>query len=338
MNREHENFNRAAAFYFNSLEIAGYSVKTVRNYRNILDTFAAFLADRDFSHGEDLAAPVFMEYMNELKGRGVKTKTIEYYMRTLERFFRYVSDAELGPMRFYDHNPLQRRIIPKFRTEVSIAPYSGLMTEEEFGRFVAAEKPLKKGLELTTWKRNKAIAILLVTSGMRSDELCQITPADFDLDAGTILVKLAKGKKTRLVPLHPLAEACIKDYLASGYRPASVGDTEPIFGARPCNLTPDAPQWKKLSVRSLLHIINTYTQTAIGRELTARSMRHNAASLWLASNAQLIDIQRSLGHTSLERTQIYAERLDAASYVRNINTVMREMAYQTRKTEHGLCV
>lgn len=71
---------------------------------------------------------------------------------------------------------------------------------------------------------------LLACAGLRISEALALSCDDVDLDAGVLTVRPGKGGRTRLVPLHPGAEAPLRDYVARRDRyPATPGSGDAFF-------------------------------------------------------------------------------------------------------------
>lgn len=63
--------------------------------------------------------------------------------------------------------------------------------------------------------RNLAILHLLYSSGVRRNELVQLLFEDLDLRAGSILVRMDKGKRTRVVAFDAATRAALAEYVIS---------------------------------------------------------------------------------------------------------------------------
>jgi len=63
--------------------------------------------------------------------------------------------------------------------------------------------------------RNEALLALLIYTGLRVQEACDLQLRDLDLGGGTITVRSGKAGKARRVPLHPDAERLLRRYLES---------------------------------------------------------------------------------------------------------------------------
>ena len=141
--------------------------------------------------------------------------------------------------------------------------------------------------------RDFAILTMLSFTGIRLNELVNITLKDLDLERETLKV-WGKGSKERLVPLNRIVINSIKVYLER--RPIS--DSEAIFlnkfGTR-------------LSGRSVENIVKKYVRLAgINKsKISPHKLRHTFATLLHMKEVDIIEIQKLLGHASITSTQIY---------------------------------
>jgi len=63
--------------------------------------------------------------------------------------------------------------------------------------------------------RNEALLALLIYTGLRVQEACDLQLRDLDLESGTITVRSGKAGKARRVPLHVDAQRLLRRYLGS---------------------------------------------------------------------------------------------------------------------------
>ena len=70
--------------------------------------------------------------------------------------------------------------------------------------------------------RNRALVVLLYKSGLRVSEICNLTPADVNLDKHSVRVRLGKGQKTTTRGFHPSATGALAQWTdtrkAMGFR------------------------------------------------------------------------------------------------------------------------
>ena len=148
--------------------------------------------------------------------------------------------------------------------------------------------------------RDRAVLLLLYGAGLRIAEALSLTGADLPL--GEVVVVTGKGGKQRTVPLLPIVQAAVSDYLAKSPWPTGRGD--PLFrGQRGGGLSQGMVQKAMARARIVLGLPSSATPHAL---------RHSFATHLLGAGADLRSLQELLGHASLGSTQIYT-KVDAAT-------------------------
>ncbi len=141
--------------------------------------------------------------------------------------------------------------------------------------------------------RDRAIAELFYSSGLRLAELVGMDVRDLDLANGFATVT-GKGQKVRIVPVGRTARLAIKTWLAT--REPLRGD-DPLFTSR---------QGTRLSARNVQLRLKRLGQTTSGNDaLHPHMLRHSFASHLLESSGDLRAVQELLGHANISTTQIY---------------------------------
>lgn len=148
-------------------------------------------------------------------------------------------------------------------------------------------------VECSTWAecRNRRILLLMLYAGLRRAECAALSWSDVDLSSETLTVTAQKskgGQRSRVIPLHPRL-------LADLVRNPDTKRAGSVAGHR---------DGRHLSHKSLGHIFDRWL-AGKGLKITAHQLRHSFALLLLRSGANLRVIQRLLGHSSLQTTQIY---------------------------------
>jgi len=149
--------------------------------------------------------------------------------------------------------------------------------------------------------RDAAILELLYSTGMRINELVNLTEDNIDFISGTVVVS-GKGKKQRLCPLGKYAEKAIQ---------YSIDSRDNILFLINKKVTRKSPlfvnkQGEALSARSIERMMKKYLiECGLNSELTPHSLRHSFATHLLDKGAELRAVQELLGHESLSTTQIY---------------------------------
>jgi site-specific recombinase XerD len=152
--------------------------------------------------------------------------------------------------------------------------------------------------------RDKAIVTLFLFGGLRRNELVMLDRADADLRYRTVHIRYAKGGKERTVGLHRMAEAAIRDYLATRH------DQHPALFL--------SSRRQRISKRTINYLLEKYVarcEFALRKRVTPHCLRHTfATALMRATNRDLQIVQRALGHSKVETTAIYAHLDDDVLY------------------------
>ncbi len=182
-----------------------------------------------------------------------------------------------------------------------------VLTQEEASRLLALPAPQEDSAARRKALRNRLMLELLYGAGLRESELLRLQTTDLDPAHGLARV-LGKGRRERLVPLHPLLIRMLADYLR---------DVRPrLPGAEASLWVFPSSQGKPLSRMGLYKIVRASLLAAgIRRKASPHTLRHTFATHLLENGADLRVIQELLGHADISTTQIYthveSERLRA---------------------------
>jgi len=146
--------------------------------------------------------------------------------------------------------------------------------------------------------RDRAILEVFYSTGMRRSELAHLQLFDIDAERGTVMVRMGKGKKDRMIPIGERALRWIERY-SEDVRPGLVGEVEDgtLFLT---NLG------EAFTPNRLTQMVRGYVQGAdLGKSGSCHLFRHACATLMLENGADIRFIQAMLGHARLETTEIY---------------------------------
>jgi site-specific recombinase XerD len=152
--------------------------------------------------------------------------------------------------------------------------------------------------------RDRALIRTLFTSGMRREEVANLTRADVQDGHARQALITGKGSKERIVFFDDQALQAIRAYLEA--RADRLG---PLFlrhdlgrGRQP---GPGGRRWR-LSPKGVWEIVKRHA-AVVGVDATTHDFRHAKASVMLNRGAKLSEVQDILGHASPETTKkIYA--------------------------------
>jgi integrase/recombinase XerD len=275
------------------LKQLGVSPHTVAAYRDAFRLLLHFASERlrraPSALGiEDLDAPflgTFLDYLEGVRGNGTRTRNNR--LAALHAFFHYVSISEPSLAL-----QCQRILaIPSKRHERAPVAF---LTEEEGAALVAAPR-------LDTWigRRDRALLLLAVQTGLRNSELTSLRQQDVEFGAGAHVRCFGKGRKMRCTPLRPDVAAILKEWLSRQ-------------AGQPEDFVFPSSNGGKMSADALQRLVAKHVATArrtcpslSGKTVTPHTLRHGAAMALLQHGVDLSVIALWLGHESSETTQIY---------------------------------
>lgn len=269
------------------------SPHTVVAYR---DTFRLLLAFAQRRTGKapmrlelpDLDAPLvvaFLEHLEEDRGNSVRTRNAR--LAAVHSFFRFAA------YRHPEHAALIQRVldIPQKRFDRALVSF---LSQAEVDSLLAAP-------DRATWigRRDHALLLLAVETGLRLSELTQLTCRDVHLDDGAHVRCDGKGRKERCTPLNRRTIAVLRVWL----RELQGQPADPLFPRQ---------QGGVLSADAVQRLVAKYAamaerrcSTLRGKRITPHVLRHTCAMQLLHAGVDSSVIALWLGHESVETTQIY---------------------------------
>lgn len=260
------------AVFLAAKKIDGLSPKTLKNYREMLEAFAARV---DKPAGK-ISADDIREYVGYLvEKRRLKDSSVQTHINTLRSFFGWLDAEDI-----IKKNPMRKIKSLKIDRAKARRP----LTAEQLER-------LRDGCR--TYKE-KALVEFLVSSGCRLGELVGIRVDAVDWQGRSVVV-LGKGGKERTVYFSVRAKLMLQEYLARRK------GGEALFAS---SRTPYEAM-KPRAVEKALQKIGDRAGEA--RRVHPHLMRHTFASNALNAGMDITIIQHLLGHTDPKTTLIYAE-------------------------------
>lgn len=279
----------------------------------------------------DLGLRKFRDYLNETNPDEITPLTVQewtdslmmivsqnsanQYYGAVERFFTWAKR-----MKLVSESPMPESSRPSLIFKKKEIP-----TQDEIKRLLDPAN-IPRSIKGKLPRRNYAIVATIILTGLRSDELRELRPADLHWDESFITVRSGKGSKERNVPFMPAAQTVLRNYLDSGIRPAWATDEDFLFGTHQHEgkMEEDESEdqnelWHKFHASTLDRLVKRYGKRVIGRDIYPHLLRHCATSLWADGGADIRDIQQALGHANLRTTEnVYMHILDKAKAAKNI--------------------
>ncbi len=152
--------------------------------------------------------------------------------------------------------------------------------------------------------RDLAAAAIFVATGVRCEEAITAAVGDFfdEPDVGTRLRVWGKGAKPRTIPVHDEAALAVRSYLLE--RAERLGHPRPDD---PLLVRHDASPFSPTAMYRLVE--RWYTRAGVRRHPGAcvHALRHTFGTQALDSGASVVEVQRLMGHRSLETTKRYLD-------------------------------
>jgi len=274
---------RWAEAFLTAKRAEGASRKTIVAYGECLTKFLRWATTRNFSTVEGLTPPDLREFMLFLAERGHNSGGQHMHFRVLKTFLRWY-ESELEPDGW--RNPI-RKVKPPKLVESPIDP----VPLEDIEAMTIACQGHRQGL------RDKSILLTLLDTGLRAQELVGLDSTDLDPYTGEIRVRplVGKGRKGRSVFLAERSRRAVRAYMkVRGQVPGALFETE--TGGR-------------LKYPGLRQIIRRCAVSAGVEDPPLHSFRRAFTINMLRNGADLLSIQRLLGHSSMALIAKYAKQV-----------------------------
>jgi integrase/recombinase XerD len=141
--------------------------------------------------------------------------------------------------------------------------------------------------------RDKAILYLLIDTGIRASELCDLRIRDLDSKNRQITVT-GKGDKTRTIPLSDQTWRTMMKYILTA-RDNAPGDSPAFLSKQGTSLTRNA----------LYQLIDTLGTLAGVTDAHPHRFRHSFAVMFLRNGGNIYALRKILGHTTLHMVETY---------------------------------
>ncbi|MFQ5901637.1 MAG: tyrosine-type recombinase/integrase [Thermodesulfobacteriota bacterium] len=277
--------------YQNHLIVLNYSHRTIKNHMLLLNRFLAYLIKGGIQDIQSVTKETIRGYQTHLyqginsKGEPNTVSTQNKALSVVKTFFHLL--CEEG---FLVGDPSK---------DITYA-----REPKRLPRSILTKKEMKKLLNAPDTKtilgyRDRTILEILYSTGIRKEEINNLTLQDIDYNEGYIRVNSGKGKKDRVVPMGKIACRYLENYIKA-VRPSLIRDpyNNHLFLSLRGN---------RLSKNMVWEIVKRYAKKArIKKTVSPHTFRHTCATLMLRNKANIRHIQEMLGHTSLTSTQVYA--------------------------------
>ena len=260
-----------------------YSEHTLNGYKRDLQKLSNYLTDQEIEKWKLVKEHDLRTFVNSERRRGLSPRSIQRLLSSCRTFFEFLlteGQIQLSPAQNIS-SPKLAQLLPK------------AMDADLVQRLL--DFKAKGMIEV----RDKALAELLYSSGLRLSEICKLDMEDLDTKERTCVVT-GKGNKTRIVPVGKKAIQAIRDWFI--YRSQLIQSKETSANAIFLN-----NKGKRISPRSIQLRLEKLCLMRGLPGINPHMLRHSFASHVLESSGDLRAVQEMLGHSDIGTTQIYTK-------------------------------
>lgn len=279
--------SQAIQGFFLTQQARGLSSHTIADYTNTLTKFKAYLEK------EYLMEQITVRHIEGFLAAQthLRKKTLLNYYTGLSALWTWALKEHVAA----EHVP---HLIDAPKAEkVEIVPYSeeevrallnSLQRSKRYGR------PGKKVSDhaIPFAERNRALILLLIDTGLRAEELCEIKLHNVDKRNQRIKV-MGKGAKERYVSFSARTHQALWRYLTT--RP-DIQEQHPLFVVE---------TGRAFRRDRLLKLLQTIGKRAGVKSVTVHRFRHTFAIQYLRNRGDPYTLQRLLGHSTLDMVKRY---------------------------------
>jgi len=269
------------------------SPRTVTAYRDTLRLLLVFAQQRtgtppsrlDLADLDATLVTGFLRHLERNRSNSVRTRNAR--LAAIHSLFRFAA------LRHPEHADSIARVldIPAKRQDRPLINY---LTPDEVNALLAAP-------DQSTWigRRDQALLVLDVQTGLRVSELTALTISDIHLTDGPHVQCFGKGRKQRATPLTSHTVTVLHAWI----RERSGTPADPAFPTR---------QGRPLSVDAIQWLLAKYVSAAASRcpsltdkRVSPHVLRHTCAMNLLRGGVDIATIALWLGHADIRATQAY---------------------------------
>ena len=280
-----------ASDWFYALRSRGTTMKSCRNYIYILDNFLNTMGYDDKLNISDIKANDLTEYFTAIQYKtneeNNKVRTSDSYRNmvwfALNNFFEYQFEA--GNI---SHNYM--KIVKPIKNVRESPSKKQMLTINDFKKMlqnIPSSDPVIN-------KRNEAILLLYMTTGMRRDALCQINISDIDFRKRELTI-IDKGEKTHTYTLTNDVIKALSEWLVLR-NCIPHGNTNAAF------LT---YQGNRMTGNSVYEMIMECSKSAFGKPISPHKLRSGLCSILYEQTHDIEFVRRAIGHSKVSTTQRY---------------------------------
>lgn len=275
-----DNMNNLDKYIDYLLYEKAYSKHTILNYKDDILEYLNFLKLEELEY-KNIVYEDLRYYLVYLKDKKNSNSSIDRKISALRGFYKYLVNLKILEVNPFDivSGPKKEKKLPRY------FEYNEL--EELFNSV---------DISSVIGRRDRLILELLYATGVRVSEMIEIKVSDIDISNRNINI-IGKGNKERIVKFGEYCLDAINDYLDNSYNKLNINNINYLFLNS---------RGSKLTDRGVRYILdNLIKKTSLNKKISPHMLRHSFATHLLNNGADLLTVQKLLGHESIKATQVY---------------------------------
>ena len=282
------------ARYLNHLQMLNYSPRTIAAMPSYFKLLARFMAEVKLHDVQALTSTHLLDFQRWLyyeptwKDTARSVASQNRVLSVVRGFFKFLKQEG-----YTSHDPAAQMLLAR---EPDALPRN-VLTPQEARKIIEAPD-----VQTSLGYRDRTILEVLYATGIRKNELMNLTLADVNLEEELLRINDGKGGRDRVVPLSGIACSFLESYIKA-IRPEllqckdSQSNTPRLFISL---------RGRPMARNTVGAVVEKYAKQArIKKHVTCHLWRHTCATHLLKNNANLRHVQEMLGHRSLATTERY---------------------------------
>lgn len=258
----------------------GLSKNTIEAYLSDLNSFFAFT--NPVQDTEELTDQNIEDYILNLSTKGFSVSSILRIVSSIRQYYTFLLENDLNSkIKLNIISPKHEKHLPIYLSIEEVETLLNTPNIENYGEL-----------------RDKAMLETMYSSGLRVSELVNLKLNDINFQEKMIKI-LGKGSKERIIPIGDYAMDFILLYMNKVRNLTRYKTSKYLFlnhFGKPISRQYFFKQVKKYALRS-----------NINKNISPHTLRHSFATHLLENGADLLMVQKMLGHSNIETTQIYTQ-------------------------------
>ncbi len=256
----------------------GDAANTAVSYETDLKLF--FEAFPSITATEELDTTQLGDYVKIESRNGISPSSVARKLSAIRNFYIFLNNEKIIDLDIPKLEPPKK--MKRLPTYLSYKEVNALLEMPNINR--------------ADGQRDRAMLEVMYSTGLRVSELVSLKRGQVDMKNGLVKVK-GKGSKERTVPIGSFAIKYLQAYIDDGRKNNKGAKTPHLFLNRNGGVI--TRQYFFMAVKKYA------LQAGIDKDISPHTLRHCFATHMLENGADLVAVQKMLGHTNLSTTQIY---------------------------------